>query len=174
MAPNHNKRPAQIRAAIIAGVLAIVGAVLAAIIGVLPAWGGDKTDGVRECLGQRVDLTAPARVGPEYDITVEINCLPPTGEKYVLITEMSDVGRKGTEHTLYCPRLEPELKEGAKTYRRSAAMSPVGSVRTLYMYSLTAEEEQQIEANVVDGDCVTSLPTNADKVSNSVQVKRTY
>ncbi|OEJ56767.1 hypothetical protein BGM19_00550 [Streptomyces agglomeratus] len=163
-------------AAIVMAVGTVIAALMTGLFGLVneEADGADKNGAPTSCEGQRVDLKAPAEVGPTYDLQLTINCAPQPGEKYILIAELTNVGKPGTEHTLYCPRLEPDPEIGAKSYRRTNGKSPIGSVRTLYVYSVTPEQEQIIDSSPVDGDCVAALPQDADKVSNSVQVKRTW
>ncbi|MEV5877435.1 hypothetical protein AB0L75_25060 [Streptomyces sp. NPDC052101] len=49
--------------------------------------------------------------------------------------------------------------------------SQVGSTRTLYYLRVNDDQEQKLLTNLHD-NCAWSLPAGADKVSNSVEVKR--
>ncbi|MFI1769598.1 hypothetical protein ACH41H_47470 [Streptomyces sp. NPDC020800] len=157
---------------------AIIGAAGAVSAAFINGWFGiHKTDDKplpdQSCSFPAVQLDAPSQVGGTYETTAKLMCPPPTGTKYYLISEMDNVGAKGTEHPIFCPRdpIGAEAEKKTYTSERDVHNSPVGSTRSLYYLGVNDDQEQQLLANLHD-DCAWGLPAGASKVSNTVEVKR--
>ncbi|OLZ62152.1 hypothetical protein AV521_42830 [Streptomyces sp. IMTB 2501] len=165
----------RLNATVGAAIITVAGTVGTAFIN---GWFGmhktdDKPQSTQSCAFPAVRLDAPSQVGGTFETTAKLMCPPPTGTKYYLISQMDGVGKKGTEHPVYCPRdpIGPEAEKKTYTSERDVHTSPVGSTRSLYYLTVNDDQEQKLLANL-HGDCAWSLPAGAGKVSNTVEVER--
>ncbi|MEV5276150.1 hypothetical protein [Streptomyces sp. NPDC051994] len=161
---------------IIAAVITATGTVIAAVVG---GWFSTKSHSASgapdsSCKGDRMEISAPSKVGGVFDMHVDVHCAPKADHTYKLIAELHGVGTKGTEHNIYCPRMDIDPAVDSRTYRMDISTSPVNSVRTLYVISVDPSQSRQLGENTVTDDCRESLPKDADTVSNTIQVARNY
>ncbi|KPI15651.1 hypothetical protein OK074_2096 [Actinobacteria bacterium OK074] len=153
----------------IGAVITAAGVVGAALIAA--NWGNsDSSHG--KCLFPAVQLNAPDKAGSTFQTTAKVICPPAKGTKYYLIAQMDNVGKPGTEHTVYCPTDPITPGEEARTYTttRDIHDSPLHSKRALYYLKVTTDEEQELLSNLYD-TCAWKLPPGAETVSNSVTVE---
>ncbi|MFD8652525.1 hypothetical protein [Streptomyces mirabilis] len=165
----------RVNAAVGAAIIGVVGAVSAAFIN---GWlsthkTDDKPKPDQSCAFPAVRIDAPNRVGGTYETTAKLMCPPLEGAKYYLISQMDNVGEKGTEHPIFCPRdpIGPGAEKKTYMSERDIHSSPVGSTRSLYYVGVNDDQEQQLLANLHD-TCAWSLPAGVAKVSNTIEVKR--
>jgi hypothetical protein len=120
-----------------------------------------------------IELTAPLEVGGTFETTTTVLCAPPKGTKYYFISQEDNVGEKGTEHTVYCPKeaIIPGAETKSYVFEREIQRSPIGTKKRLYYLRVDAAQEQELFTNVVD-TCVWKLPDGTDHVSNDAEVRR--
>lgn len=139
-----------------------------------PTQGSTASSTTARC-DRPVEIDAPDRVGSTFETTTTVLCAPSKGTKYYFISQEDNVGEKGTEHSVYCPKesISPSAKAGSYTTEREVQRSPIGSKKSLYYLRVDAAQEQELFANVVD-TCVWKLPLGADTVSNTVTIQRLW
>ncbi|MEV0281976.1 hypothetical protein AB0I22_37130 [Streptomyces sp. NPDC050610] len=166
--PRRRFRPSRYQVTI-AAVIAAAGTIGGALIAASSGNSGSSQD---KCPSPAVQLSAPDKAGSTFQTTAKVICPPAEGTKYYLIAQMDNVGKPGTEHTVYCPKDSITPGEEARTYTttRDIHDSPLRSKRALYYLKVTTDEEQELLSNLHD-TCAWKLPPGAETVSNSVTVE---
>lgn len=167
----------KLNATVGAALIGVVGAVSVAFIN---GWFGmhktdDKAQPERSCTFPAVQFDAPSQVGGTFEATTRLMCPPPKGTKYYLISQMDNIGTKGTKHPIFCPRdpISPDSEKKTYTSEQDVHTSPVGTARSLYYIRVDEDQEQKLLDNQHD-NCALGLPAGADKVSNTVEIKRSW
>ncbi|ELP64859.1 hypothetical protein ACKI1I_27095 [Streptomyces turgidiscabies] len=127
------------------------------------------------CNDRAVQINAPDQVGSTFETTTTVLCPPSKGTKYYFISQEDNVGEKGTEHSVYCPKesILPGEETSSYTTKREVQRSPVGSKKSLYYLQVNAAQEQELFTNLVD-TCAWKLPLDARPISNTVTIQRLW
>lgn len=119
------------------------------------------------CAGPRATITAPATSGSDPEILVHVNCPPAAGDKYVLISELPNVG--SNPHTVYYPQIHLDHPApGDYPYLLDLSKAKIGTVRQLYLISVDPTQDIELGQNTVIDNGLLSLPDGAAVVSNQV------
>jgi len=117
------------------------------------------------CAGPRVTITAPQTSGPDPEILVHVNCPPEAGDSYVVISELPNVGLN--PHTVYYPKVDMgHPAKGDYPYLLDLSKAQIGTIRRLYIISVSPTEDIQLGQNTVIDNGLLTLPEGANVVSN--------
>ena len=98
---------------------------------------------------------------------MHVNCPPETADKYVIISELPNVGQN--PHTVYYPKGDlGHPAPGDYSYMLDLSKAKIGTIRRLYLISVNPSQDIELGQNTVIDNGLLSLPEGVSVVSNQV------